>query len=177
MTKLMQQGGDGVGLFPANEYAYANNRTGATLALGDVVMFDIKDTDAGTGTTTAIGADASAYANVIDPTTAGIGTLSGASPAHPGYFFGVVVNLGPDAGADNALVKLQVRGLCRASCTADAITIGVPLIAANGVNTLAPSPAAGNKILALAREANSSTAGLYEVWFDGIDGFGRMEAS
>jgi hypothetical protein len=173
---LRQQGGPGTGLFFPKEFCTAWNRTGATLTAGEVVMFDLADTDIDTTTTLTEGADGSVFANVITPTTAGIGVLtSSGTTGDPGYYFGVVVAeqdtlLG--GGLDNTKVYLQVRGLCRVSMVATAITVGIPLFAKNGVRTLSPVVVAAGKPLARAWEPNGSAAGIFLCLFDGIDGIG-----
>lgn len=175
--ELADTQGPGVGIFPKSTYGVVWNRLGATpLAIGDVVMCDMKGTDGATTTSLVLGNDGNVTGNVIIPATNGIGGLSGATvPA--GYFFGVVVDLMDGAGADNTKVRVQWQGVARVSMVATAITVGLSLVAANNTKTLTPTVTAGNKVLAIAWEPNASTAGIYTCWFDGINGFGTPAAS
>lgn len=160
------------------------NRTGTTVALGDLVMFDFSDSDADNPPfSLVIGNDGSILANVIVPATNGIGGLSGAT-IKGWYWFGVVTNLDPEKanattpGADNTVIEIAVQGVVNAACVATAITTGVTLCAANGVKTLTPTFAAGNKALAMAWQPNGSAAGVYQVIFDGVNcAFGGPAAS
>lgn len=174
----------GVGYGPVFETKSGTvfNRTGATLVVGDIVMTDQANVDTGNPYTSYIPGNAlSTFSNVINPATRGLGSLSGAATPNPGFVYGVVTNLlnnGIDVpGADNALVEVQYQGFVMASCVATAITAGVPLVAANGVRTLTPTYTVGNKVIAYAYQPNGSAAGVYMVLFDGIHGFGQMEAS
>lgn len=171
MTHLKPSGGPGVGLFFANEDCVVWNRTGAATAVGDIVMFDIADTQTETTTTLTEGDDASPYANVIQPTTAGIGVLG--AGAHTGYFFGVAM----DVAADNAKCKVRVRGIVPARCDTSAILLGSTLHCTNASSALTLAATAGFKRLAIAREATGGNAGNYSVLFDGINGFGSNFAS
>lgn len=176
MVNLRNVSGAGDGLFFESRFATAMNRTGTTLAIGDVVMFDMGDTDAATTTTLEEGNAGSVFANVVLPLTVGIGALSGTSGTGGGapFFFGVVVDLmaqpGQTAGGDDTRVKLQIQGVARVSMVATAISVGFGLVAANGVKTLTPTFAPGNKILAVAWEPNGSAAGVYTCLFDGLHG-------
>jgi hypothetical protein len=172
MTVIKPTSGPGVGLFFAEQDVWAWNRTAATLTPGEMVMFDLTDTDGDTTTTLTEGADGSTFANVISPSTAGIGGLAGGAN-HPGFFFGIVLT----GGADNTKVQLRMRGIVRASLTSAAATIGVGLVGANSVRTLTATVAANNKVLGIVREANGSAAGLFSILFDGINGFGTVVAT
>jgi hypothetical protein len=175
--ELADTQGPGVGIFPKNTYGVVWNRCGATaLVVGDVVMCDMKDTDGGTTTSLVLGNDGNVTGNVIAPATDGIGGLSGATIV-AGYFFGVVVDLMDGAGADNTKVRVQWQGVAKVHMVATAITVGVGLVAANGVVTLTPTVTAGNKVLAIAWEPNGSAEGVYTCWFDGINGFNHPAAS
>ena len=182
MPEIKEQGGPGVGIFWKSTYATVWNRTGATLTVGEVIMADLTDVDAGTTTSLVEGNDGSVYANFISPSTAGIGVVTAsASTGHPGFFFGVVVDLlpqqGQTAGGDDTKVKVQLQGVAKISMVATAITVGLPLFPANGVRTLTPVVAAGVKVLAIAHEPNGSAAGVYQCLFDGINGFPAVYAS
>jgi hypothetical protein len=137
-------------------------------------MFDHADTQAETDTSLVWGADSSTLANVIDPTTAGIGAVSGDG----GYWCGVTLPFQDgETGADNTKVHIRVMGICGVSITATAATIGVNLYPANGVNTLTVTQADGVRPLARLRQANGSAAGVYECIFDGIHGVGHAQSA
>lgn len=163
----------GIGFSPKSEDCRVWNRSGARVK-GDVVMLDFNDSDAGTDTDTTEGDSSSAYANAVLPATVGIGSLSGAANYHPGSIFGVVLD---DTAADDTAMNIRVKGFVDVSVTATAATIGVGLFPANGVSTLTATVTAGVKCLALLRQANASTAGVYPCLFDGVNGFGHMFAS
>lgn len=170
MPNLKPTSGPGTGLFFQDCDCVVWNRTGGVAAVGDLVMFDIADTQGETTTTLVEGAEANAYSNVITPTTAGIGAVGG----HSGYFFGIVLV----AGADNAKITIRTQGIVPAAISSAAVTIGSLLVGANATTTLvAASTTAGVKRLAVAREANGSAAGIFSVLFDGINGFGATYAS
>lgn len=179
--QLFDVAGPGAGMGIKNQSFVVWNRCGATpLVLGDIVMFDLASIDAATGTDADLGQDDSILANVTLPTTLGLGGLSGASLGtgnRIGYFFGVVDNLLDGAGADDTKVRVCVRGICEAKLTNADINIGYPLFPGNGVSTLSLTLAAGNKCVAIAIDDNASTAGVYTVLFNGIEGFGCPVAS
>ncbi len=170
MVDLREEGGPGVGLFFKKTFAKAYNRTGATLTVGEVVMFDLAAVNGNTlGTDYTEGANDSIFANVVTPTTAGIGVLtSSGTTGDPGYYFGVVVDLLNGAGVDNTIVRLQIQGLVRVSMVATAITIGLPLFPKDGVRTLSPVVVAGQRVLARAWEPNASAVGVFLCMFDGL---------
>ena len=155
------------GLHAGDHDVFAYNRTGATRAVGDVVMFDtgLASTEA---TEYAFGSEASAYANVTLPTsTAALG-----DPQVWGLF-GIIVG---GSLADNGLLKVRVRGRCPANVTGTAATVtGQPLIAVNAQDTLDSDHTANHKVIAI---AENSTAGATEeqidVIIDGINGFGQI---
>lgn len=172
------QGGTGLRIW--QETAVVWNRGGAGIVVGDLLMFDMQDTDAGTTTTLDENAEGYHLSNVILPATAGLGGLAGAATTFGlGFWFGVVVDLMGNAGADDKKLKVCVRGRLKAKTNNSAILFGSPLVGSNGVKTLKLFDAAapGNKILAIAQQANASTAGSYTVLFNGIEGWGQPVAS
>lgn len=169
--------GPGYGYFPKAEYGKVWNRTGTTVALCEVVMCDMTDSDADNATFSyTLGNSGTNTSNVMVPNTDGIGGLSGAT-IKAGFIFGVVTDLLTGAGADNTEIIVQWKGYAKVAMVATAITTGVALCAANNVKTLTPTFAAGNKCLALASQPNGSAAGNYWCWFDGVNGFGCPAAS
>jgi len=159
----------GIGIAFDTKDAVVYNRTATTLALGDVVMFDMGNTDGDTGTTTALGAKASIFSNVIVPATAGIGGVA----SDVRYIFGCVIDLLDGAGADNALVKVRIEGPCKVNVAA-AVDLGDLLQPADGIKTLNDTSVAGVVFIAWAREAGSTSV---ECIFDGFRGFGSNFAS
>jgi hypothetical protein len=150
------------------------NRTGSTLAEGDIVMFDHTASDGHTGTTLVLGADAGTLSNVIVPATAGLGAVSGDG----GYWFGAV--LPPKLGttnADDTLVWIRVMGICKVKVTADAALIGAPVYPQDALMTLISTQTDGVRPIARLREANASAAGAFEAIFDGIHGVGAAQSA
>lgn len=152
---------------PLDWYAY--NRTGSTLTLGAFVQFDQAGASAQSETERTTGG---IFGNLITPATATIGTAT----AHPGYVSGIVIDLGPSAGADNKLVKVRVMGAVQAQIKAsENIAFGDRLGGVDGVYTLAETAATGLRVYALAdEEIASAVAGtLYWVQFNGLTGWGQ----
>lgn len=168
----------------AKDEAVVWNRTGATLKVGNVVMFDM----GGSPQSETVAATGGAMGNVVLPATVGIGALSGAATPNPGFFFAIVTDLmdksdGLTPGRDNSEVKVAIRGRLQAQYL-NGLTIdeGEPLFATNGLLTLTNVVGAGLKALGYAREAVATTPALatgttYEIAFDGEYGYGAMEAS
>lgn len=183
----------GLGIIPQSLTGIVWNRTGATLAVGEVVMTDTLALDAETGqvagdlgtisgvssVTNNPGADSFPLNNVITPTTAGIGGL-GTTAIDTGYWFGVVINLGTvGTGADNTKIGVLWQGRTKAKMAATVATAqyGKSLVPANAVRTLTLTTAAGNKIIARLEQDTTTQDTLADVLFDGINGFGNGAAS
>lgn len=151
----------------------AYNRTGATLTVGEVCIFD--ETAADAGTTAANGGP---LGNLITPVTAKIGANNG----HIGYRACVVIDLldkndGTTAGADDALVRVKFRGKTKVQITAaQDIAVGDMLGLANSVRTMSEAATNGLRVYAIAQEAdNDANAGtLYSVDFKG-EGWGNFQ--
>lgn len=101
------------------------NRTGGTLAVGEIVAFDL---DASDGDTTAYATDPlSIFANVIAPATKHL----------KGGYFAVVTDLLDGAGADNTKVRVATRGVVDVSCVGSStVAINDGVMPANGVKTI-----------------------------------------
>lgn len=136
------------------------NQTGGAVAAGDIVVCDEAQAVA---TTTDIGTTTSTETIVITPITATIN--------HGRH--GVCMT----GAADGTELDVMFRGRINAA-TAAIVNEGDPLIAANGVRTLAAaaSTIGGAKIIAVAKETTGG-AGLADVAFDGLEGFGYDVAS
>lgn len=159
MTWPVARIGGPIGIQPAKECVDVMNRTGTTLVLGDLVMFDLHSTE--TGDNIIVGDTNSVFTNVIVPATLGL--------THG--FFGVVTDLKSGAGADNTEVEVCVRGIVDAR-VASATAVTAVLIAANASDALDDTAGiAGQKILGIPLEA-STAADTILVLFDGIYGFG-----
>ena len=185
--QLATMGPHGLGLKPRYEWCVAFNRTGATLQPGEVVMFDVKTADAstvGSNFTSIVGADNFAYANVITPTgTLAVGGIGGPTGGtnDSGFFFGVVEEAPDLAGAttggyaDDARVRLCVRGVCRAKMAASSgTTTGKLCFPADAVRTLSQTVVVGVKPIARLIDRATTIDTLAIVNFDGIDGFGAV---
>ena len=167
----------GIGPRPSTVKWSCWNRTGSSVILGQVVMTDEKGTQAEVSKTeTNVGADDFATNNVITPTTAGIGVLSG----DPGYWFGVVTDLGTDGtGADNTKVGVTFQGYVNVLITTGQASgeFGKLLYPANGATGVTTTAAVGVKALGRVRvDVTTSAATSFALW-DGIQGFGAEAAS
>lgn len=167
----------GIGARPTTVRQSVWNRTGGTVVLGQVVMTDEKATQAEVSKTeTNFGADDFCTNNVITPTTAGIGVLSG----DPGYWFGVVTDLGTDGtGADNTKVGVTWQGYVNVLITTGQASgeFGKLLYPANNQTGVTTTSAVGVKALGRVRvDVTTSAATSLALW-DGIQGFGAEAAS
>ena len=179
--------GSGVGPYFTPIKCIVYNRTGSAVALGDVLMLDHlageTESSKSIAPNTDIGGDPALstscwpLGNAVAPTTRGIGTLSGASPADGGSIFGVVTSLMQGAGADNTKVELTLFGVVTAAFVAATnVNFGQPLLPANGVKTLTPTVTAGVRILAKSIAPDSTqTSGL--VLFNGLGFASALVAS
>lgn len=169
--------GPGVGPYFTNMTCVVYNRiSGATLALGDVVMLDHLGTGAATYSDVALPPNTDVgnsisptkcwpLGNAINPATTGMGSDVG----DPGAIFGVVSSLMQGAGAENTKVEITIAGVVSAKFPAS-VTFGDDLYPANGVRTLtatAPGGGAGGGTRCLAK-ALYTGAGPGLVLFNGI---------
>lgn len=161
MSFFLPTAGPGDGLFPADYIVIATNRTADATVAGEVVMFDLAQSNAAVDNSIPGSSDASgnnsAYNNFIDPAITG--------PFIKHYFYGLVL----DVLAVGAAGRVLVRGRGTAHC-ATATAVGTALVAnADGEMDVATG-ATDTKVLAIAEAAD--TALFAPVIFDGIHGFG-----
>lgn len=179
----------GLGLRPSTLKSTVWNRTGGTVAIGEVVMSDEKGTQpedsqvAGNTTNVSFvpfggaftgqssrGQDGFPSNNVITPTTAGLGTL-GTTACDPGYKFGVVTGLGTDGtGADNTKIEVTWQGpvLVKMAATLATPQFGVAIAGANGVRTATVTTAAGQRILGRLEQDTTTANTLALALWDGL---------
>ncbi|UCC71263.1 MAG: hypothetical protein JSV86_12820 [Gemmatimonadota bacterium] len=147
-----------LGLQPDVEKVRVINRSAATRAVGDVVMFDLEATD-GDVSTFRPGDENSIFANVILPATAGL---------RNGWFAIVT-----EGGADNAEMTVAIRGVVKANVSGlNAAALTDELAAVNGQDTLdSDAVAAGERVIG--RPLETTAGGTEEqiyVLFNGIEG-------
>ena len=166
-----------MGLFLPRKKFPVWNRTGATVAPGELVQFDVFGADAATLDDQNEGDAGYPLSNVINPATSGIGGQNGAAtPWGVPAIFGVVTGLLSDQGVDDKPIEIAIGGVLMAKLTNDAILKQSLLVPANGVRTLAlAGDTAGRVVLGIALKANSSTAGTFRVLFNGF-GWGVIGA-
>lgn len=167
MNALLRTGGAGVGIFPANEYAYFYNRSGSTMALGDVVMVDcVTGPQTESASTDPGGEGTSVFSNVDAPTAAGIK-------------YGVLAVCVEQGGvADNAKGRFCLCGVLDdvyVIDAADSVAIGDPLVATTAKNldaVIVGGAGVHERIVGIALEAltTPSTRTLGKVWFNGLPG-------
>ena len=134
------------------------NRSGAAVSKGDVMMFDFAQTATET-TDSLLGSDSSSFANTITP---------GGTQAVQFACYGVCL----DDIADNGTGRIAVRGRLRVN-TAD-VGVGVALGITPSSHQLR-DPGLAEKVVGISLE-NNAAAGLTDVLFDGINGFGTVAA-
>lgn len=178
----------GVGPRLPSERFHIWNRSGATVALGEILMLDHLAAD-GTSLSTAdlyavgtsTGQLTHPWGNGLDPTTAGIGTLSGSGGVGTGSAGAplvVVTSLLDDAGADDTKIEVCIFGLCNVKViTTEPAVFGDTLYAA-AANTLTPLVTAGVRPVAkcLGAKADNATT-LVAAFFNGYDMFSPQAAS
>jgi hypothetical protein len=177
----------GVGPTLPSEQFIIWNRSGAAVLLGEVLMLDHLAADGESLATAALNTDGGAvgalthpWGNGIDPTAAGIGTLSGAAGAGLGASGAplvVVTDLLTGAGADNTKIKVCIYGLCNVKCiTTEPVVFGDSLYAA-AANTLTPLVTVGVRGVAksLGAKADNATT-LVPCFFCGWDMFSPLLA-
>lgn len=168
MNALLQSGGAGIGIFPANNYAWFYNRSGSTMALGDVVMVDmVTGPQTESASVDPGGEGTSIWSNVDAPTAAGIkyGILA------------VCVQVG--GVLDNAKGRFCLSGILEDVFVidgTDSVAIGDPLTATTAKN-LDAVLAVNERIVGVALEAltTPTTRTLAKVWFNGLPGGLGME--
>lgn len=179
----------GVGYHPDYVSGTVWNRTGATLAVGELVMLDMLAADAGFGSNataalyadTVPGGDGFPLAQILTPTTAGIGALNAGSP---GAIFCVVDDILSGAGADDTQVHVCFKGYVKVKM---ASTVGAQgtapgeygkvIVGANGVRTATATYTVGNKAVGRLLEENTTANALSLCLFNGVEGFGIEAAS
>lgn len=143
------------------------NRSGAALAEGDVVQFDLNQSQSETDAIIE-NDDGSILANVIDPVATASGVAIGA---------GSMYAVAQEAIADNGKGRVRVRGRTQAYVIAasGSIAIGDPLVIAAS-NNLDLIEAAGEPYHAIALEAvtTPTTRTLADVYFEGRHNFGTF---
>jgi len=162
----------GIGLRATTVRSQVWNRTSDVLFVGDVVMTDTLATQSESSKTqTNNGADDYPLNNVIVPTTAGIGVLT----ADPGYWFGVVENLGTaGTGADNTKVGVvwiseRVDVLITTGTTSE---YGKPVYPADGADGVTTTQVDGVKALGRVLVDTTTSAAVSPCMWDGIHGIG-----
>jgi hypothetical protein len=136
------------------------NRTGSAVVKGEILQLDVT-----LGQETAnwlVGDVLSAYANVVTPATAFLG-------------FGIFCIALEAAAADNDQLSVLFAGPVQALMGA-VVTSGGGVCAVNAQIDLA-GVAANSKVLGMVTgvDTTDSAVILYDIWFNGINGFGFQE--
>jgi hypothetical protein len=166
----------GIGLRETSVRSSVWNRVGASVILGQVVMTDTKATQGESSKTqTNPGADDFPLNNVITPTTAGIGVLSG----DPGYWFGVVTDLGTvGTGADNTKVGVTWAGYVNVLITTGTTSeYGKTLYPANAATGVTTTAVAAVKSVGRVLVDTTTSATVSLALWNGIFGMGSEAAS
>lgn len=144
-----------VGLQVPNVDILCTNRTGTTMVVGDVVMLDMIQTDAGTSNAT-LGDAASCWANILVPTTAAI-------------VAGLPLCVALEATVNDAVGSFRIEGIVDAKMN-DTNVLGDDLVGMNALLELDRVVAATEVVYAIALEAGAAAVRL--CWFKGVGGFG-----
>ena len=162
----------GLGFTPNDRNVY--NRTGGTVAIGDVLVCDVSNAS-GDATNTVYGDEASAYSNMV--------IHANSNAEQRGSLVGVVVGLRGGAGADNTKITCRFTGKVTANVTEDSGTGGSmtqgQVLYLNGadaeLHSNTSSIAAARKIIGYYDDGTAltqGTTGLREITMNGINGFG-----
>lgn len=142
------------GLQVANVDIRCTNRTGTTMVVGDVVMLDMIQADAGT-TNATLGDTGSCWANVLVPTTAAI-------------VAGLPLCVALDTAVNDAIGSFRIEGIVNAK-SVNTWVLGDDLVGVDGALTLDKTVAATEHVYAIALEAGT---GVESCWLRGVGGFG-----
>lgn len=165
-----------IGLRPLTIKSTVWNRKGSSVILGEVVMTDNLGTQSEVvKTVTNPGSDSFNLNNVITPTTAGVGVLSG----DPGYWFGVVTGLGTlGTGADNTQVEVTWQGYVNVLITTGTTgEYGKKLYPANGATGVTTTVGVARKSVGIVLTDTTTSSAVSPCLWNGIDGFGNEAAS
>lgn len=154
------------------------NRTGAAVALGDIVALDLaagqSETAAGQGPggVTGLPVPDAIFCNVIVPAN---------QATNVGQIFGVVIDLGSQSGADDTDVMVQFNGACQAKVGSNVSARRTLLECATtegDMNLITYSAATGLRPIAFSTGTadGSSTETLCDVIFFGWTGITGVEA-
>lgn len=143
------------GLDPINVDVNVTVRKAVTV--GEVLMFDMAQSDAAVGSAT-IGASDSAWRNVIAPTAAGLAA---------GYPLCVALAI----IADNASGSVRVQGIVAADLAGTNV-LGDQLVATTSGTLARALSGVGERVVAWAMAAGATEQSVY---FDGLNGFGAVQ--
>jgi hypothetical protein len=174
--------GTGVGPYFTPSKCIVYNRTGGTVAIGDVLALDYLNAESGHGdvaldpNTDEGNATAATkcwpLGNAILPVTGTIGENEG----DPGAIFGVVTSLMQGAGANDTKVELTIQGVVKAKMSGS-ITFGMELYPVNAQSHLVNyvvNDAAQEGIRRIGKALHSGSSKVDWILFDGISGvFGQ----
>lgn len=166
---LATAGKFGIGFTPNDRNVY--NKSGTTVAVGDVLVFDTRW--AGGSTNSVYGDEASHWSNVV---------VNSALQEHMrGGVCCVVTQLGAGRGAHGSRITVRITGKVTAAVSAEGagnVQHGDLLYldtADKFLHSNATSLVAGRKVFAIYDDINNLAAvgtGLREITLDGISGFG-----
>ncbi len=155
-------GGPGDGLWFSRHTCRVTNRSGGSIALGEVVAFNHAQAGSDVDNNTPGSSDAdgnnSGYNTVVD--------VAIATDAHKGHILAVCL----ETMADNAVGEVLLRGRVLECAVATATVAGDCLTPANNGELVIATGATDLKIVAIAEGVDASNLG--PVLFDGIHGFG-----
>lgn len=174
----------GIGYQPDYIGGICYNRTGATVAVGEVLMVDLLAADGGFGGNASaalyvaqtFGNELHPLAQMIIPTVVGDGVVNSTGV---GAIFGVVDDLMSGAGADDTQVHVCWKGIVKAkmASTVGAGEYGKAVYGAGAVNTLTATFLIGGKCLGRLLQNTTTTNTNALLLFNGVEGLGNQAAS
>jgi hypothetical protein len=185
-TTSMIPGPGRVGIGVPNWYGYAFNRTGSTLAIGEVLQIDMTSAAGEFAPNAQLGHDDHILGNLVVATAAsatvpGIGgEVNATTIGQPSAIFVLVIGLGDGGpagstpGGDNAIVRVLVAGVGHKikPKSGESLTVGRHFFAEASVLTVTNTLVKGKKSLGWATATSSAADALTDCVFDGWHGFG-----
>lgn len=172
-------GPGGYGLILDEKTGWGFNRTGGTVAVGEVLQCDHTAASSDFTHSDQPFTVGDFTANFIVPvagnaTVPGVGTqVNNDTPGQPGAIFVVVIDTGPSQGADNGLIRVAYKhpNVMVRPVSGGALTQGLYAAPSASVKTVTNTLTRGKKCIALPRKTGAVDT-LTPCIFNGVEGLG-----